>query len=205
MVQKPSKQPATSKTAPPVNIRRDETVEDSDRAFLRGEENKDHSRSQQPPPDAGGPPPPPRDTSIVAPPAPLDAPSADFPVLFAGTPYANAPITVQRDTLRRVQGVLAGRGYYRDIVDGLPGPGDEKRLCSLSAVREAHTQRPARHGYAERVASPARQPRGAIWDRNPHSSTRVSWDLGGPKLGASHSGNSADCISIQTLPTKMSA
>jgi peptidoglycan hydrolase-like protein with peptidoglycan-binding domain len=51
-------------------------------------------------------------------------------VLFAGTPYANAPLALQQSTLRRAQSVLAGRGFYRDIVDGLPGPATEEALLT---------------------------------------------------------------------------
>jgi peptidoglycan hydrolase-like protein with peptidoglycan-binding domain len=68
---------------------------------------------------------------VVPPPAPLDAPSADFPVLFAGTPYASAPPSVQRETLRRAQSVLSVQGFYRDIVDGLPGPSTEEALLTF--------------------------------------------------------------------------
>jgi len=169
MVASKPKQPAPAKASPPVNIRRNETVEDSDRAFLEREENKDRNRNRTANPDepASTPPtpayrdpsipshrdagtpgvyrdpapsggfhnpgtPPSRDPSpsVITPPAPLDAPSADFPVLFAGTPYANAPVTVQQDTLRRAQSILADRGYYRDIVDGLPGPATEEALLT---------------------------------------------------------------------------
>lgn len=164
-----------AKASPPVNIRRNETVEESDRAFLQREENKNRNRNntantdesaattpptpayrdpsiprqrdpaagvyRDPSPSGGfhdpGAPasrdlPPPRDPSpsVIPPPAPLDAPSADFPVLFSGTPYANAPVTVQQDTLRRAQSILADRGYYRDIVDGLPGPATEEALLT---------------------------------------------------------------------------
>ena len=51
-------------------------------------------------------------------------------MLFAGTPYANAPLPVQQDTLRRAQAKLADRGYYRDVVDGLPGPATEEALLN---------------------------------------------------------------------------
>jgi peptidoglycan hydrolase-like protein with peptidoglycan-binding domain len=61
----------------------------------------------------------------------LDAPSADFPVLFAGTPYASAPPSVQQQTLRRAQSILAGRGFYHDVVDGLPGPATEEAVLSF--------------------------------------------------------------------------
>lgn len=137
-VQEPPKQPATAKG--PVNIRRDDTVEDSDRAFLQREENRnrnrtaaDYNNEPQPAPQAPSRNVVPayRDPSFVPPPAPLDAPSPDFPVLFSGTPYANAPLAVQQDTLRRAQSVLANRGYYRDIVDGLPGPATEEALLGF--------------------------------------------------------------------------
>jgi peptidoglycan hydrolase-like protein with peptidoglycan-binding domain len=125
----------------PVNIRRDNAAEDSDRAFLQHEEGKDRNRNRTADYNGNEPQPAPqapttnvvpayRDPSIVAPPAPLDAPSPDFPVLFAGTPYANAPLNVQQDTLRRVQSILANRGYYRDVVDGLPGPATEEALLT---------------------------------------------------------------------------
>jgi peptidoglycan hydrolase-like protein with peptidoglycan-binding domain len=52
-------------------------------------------------------------------------------VLFAGTPYASAPPTVQRDTLRRAQSILSVQGFYRDIVDGLPGPATEEALLTF--------------------------------------------------------------------------
>ncbi|HSI14895.1 MAG TPA: peptidoglycan-binding protein [Chthoniobacter sp.] len=137
--QEPPRQPATAKG--PVNIRRDGTAEDSDREFLQREEGKDRNRNRtatdynnEPAPSPPAPQrnvvPAYRDPSIVSPPAPLDAPSPDFPVIFSGTPYANAPLAVQQDTLRRAQAILASRGYYRDIVDGLPGPATEEALLS---------------------------------------------------------------------------
>ena len=133
-----SNPPAKSNTAPPANLRRDQSVEESARNFLRSEERKaqrnDYFNSapapQAPAPAPRDPVPAPRDASVVPPPAPLDAPSADFPVLFAGTPYANAPVSVQQQTLRRAQSVLASRGFYRDVVDGLPGPATEEALLT---------------------------------------------------------------------------
>ncbi|EDY18806.1 Peptidoglycan-binding domain 1 protein [Chthoniobacter flavus Ellin428] len=130
----PPKPANTTKAQPPTDLRRDPSVEQSDKDFLQREENKVRNRDRtaadysDPGPQPSAPPPPPRSPAVVAPPAPLDAPSADFPVLFAGTPFANAPVTVQRDTLRRAQGVLAERGYYRDVIDGLPGPATEEAL-----------------------------------------------------------------------------
>ena len=52
-------------------------------------------------------------------------------MLFAGTPYANAPVALQQNTLRRAQSLLAGRGFYRDIIDGLPGPATEEALLTF--------------------------------------------------------------------------
>jgi peptidoglycan hydrolase-like protein with peptidoglycan-binding domain len=134
----------------PVNIRRDDSVEESDKDFLRKEEFKSAKNSPPPPaqyynnaPQSAAPSYPsypgysnvppgiPRDNGVVPPPAPLEAPSADFPVLFAGTPYASAPPGVQRDTLRRAQSLLSVQGFYRDIVDGLPGPATEEAVLTF--------------------------------------------------------------------------
>ena len=125
--------PATPAPAkkPPVNLRKDESVEDADRAFLQREETRRRTSE----PDAyispmPAPPTVPRDPSVVRPPAPLDAPGDDFPVLFARTPYASAPRAVQQQTLLRAQRILAGRGFYRDIIDGLPGLATEEALLT---------------------------------------------------------------------------
>ena len=122
------------KKSPPVNLRRDDSVEQSDRDFLRREENRSRT------PDAVAPlapnePPQPGERSIVRPPVPLEPPGADFPVLFAGTPYANAPVPVQRQTLQRAQAALADRGFYRDVVDGLPGPATEEAVLAYQRAQ----------------------------------------------------------------------
>ena len=129
----PAPKPATPTPAkrPPLNLHRDDSVEDADRAFLEREE----ARRRTTEPDARTtplpyPPSVPRDPSVVRPPAPLDAPGEDFPVLFARTPYASAPRTVQQQTLLRAQRILAGRGFYRDIIDGLPGLATEEALLT---------------------------------------------------------------------------
>lgn len=132
----PPPAPVEKKKAPPVDLRRDDSAEESDRNFLRREE------ARNPAPDAVAPLAPPSDRepvenpSVIDPPAPLDAPSADFPVLFAGTPYSRAPLDVQEQTLRKAQSVLASRGFYRDIIDGLPGPATEEAILSFQ-----HAQR----------------------------------------------------------------
>lgn len=114
--------PATrepTKAKPPVNLRRDETVEESDRAFLR--------RNEAP----RQPAPPINDPSVIAPPASIPEPTADFSEVFADTPYTNAPFEVQSQTLRRAQSLLASRGHYREVVDGIPGPATEEALLSF--------------------------------------------------------------------------
>ena len=129
----PPAPPATPTPAkkPPLNLRKDESTDDADRAFLEREE----ARRRATAPDARITPEPytppgPRDPSVVRPPAPLDAPGEDFPVLFARTPYASAPRSVQQQILLRAQRILAGRGFYRDIIDGLPGLATEEALLT---------------------------------------------------------------------------
>lgn len=125
----PTPAPVEKKT-PAANLRRDETIEEIDRDFLRREE-----MAQRNPETAArlapGAVDSSRDSSVIDAPAPLDAPSPDYPVLFAGTPFADAPLEVQRETLRRAQTTLASRGFYRDIVDGLPGPATEEALLTF--------------------------------------------------------------------------
>ena len=99
---------------PPVNLRRDETVEDSDRAFLRREEVKR-----------------PRPLDEENAPRPIPEPTADLATLFAKTPYATAPREVQEQTLRRAQSLLAQRGFYRDDIDGLAGPATEEAVLAF--------------------------------------------------------------------------
>jgi peptidoglycan hydrolase-like protein with peptidoglycan-binding domain len=105
---------------PPVDLRRNETVEESDRRTLRQEIQR-----------------PPRDSSVISPPAPLDEPLATpesqrpdprYADVFAGTPYRSAPQVVQYSTVRRAQQILAGRGMYRGGVDGIPGPATEEAI-----------------------------------------------------------------------------
>ena len=128
-VPKLAQQPPAKK--PPVDLRKDGPVEESDRAFLEREE----ARRRASEPDTGTAPQPyapsfPRDPSVVSPPAPLDGAGDDFPVLFAHTPYATASPDVQQRTLRNAQAVLASRGFYRDVIDGLPGPSTEEALLT---------------------------------------------------------------------------
>jgi peptidoglycan hydrolase-like protein with peptidoglycan-binding domain len=108
--------PATPEARPPTHLRRESTEQESDRSFLRREENS-RPRSDDP--------------SIVSPPVPLDptpAPGEEYEVVFERTPYATAPREVQEITLRKAQTLLAREGFYRDDIDGAPGPATEEAL-----------------------------------------------------------------------------
>ncbi len=100
---------------PPIHLRREETVQETDRRALR-EEEPVQSR-------------PPSDPSVLRPPAPLgnptgpSRPSAAYGTLFEDTPYATAPRIVQEQTLQRAQRLLANRNHYAGAIDGAPGPG----------------------------------------------------------------------------------
>ena len=113
----PAPVPAPVKKDEPVHLRRDPTVEESDRDFLRQETAKQRSA---------------RDPSTVSPPVPLTPPPdparADYTHIFARTPYESAPAEVQVGTLRKAQSLLARGGYYRAPIDGEPGPETEEAL-----------------------------------------------------------------------------
>lgn len=102
---------------PPAAVRRSPSVEEKDREFLRREETR--------------PEPVEEDRSIVRPPTPIPEATAGFSALFAGTPYATAPGEVQEQTLRRAQAILLNRGFYRDELDGQPGPATEEALLTF--------------------------------------------------------------------------
>lgn len=109
--------PAPAASKPPINLRRNDSVVESDRDFLRREDSAPASD----------------DPSVVPPPAPLDTPatSADhFADVFARTPFANAPLEVQQSTVRKAQTFLARNGHYRETIDGEPGPAFEEALLT---------------------------------------------------------------------------
>ena len=112
--------PSTAPAAkPPLNLRRDDTVEESDRSFLRREEPGTRWQDEDP--------------SVVAPPVPLDpnpAGEGAFVNIFAGTPYATAPREVQELTVRKAQAILARQGFYREAIDGDAGPATEEALLA---------------------------------------------------------------------------
>jgi len=121
---------STAKTAPiQPQLQPRRSSDDSDRNFLRQEEQHASDRSAQESPSA-----PSSERQAVPPPpeSPQDEPSPrDYAAFFARTPYFNAPRQVQQETLRRAQAYMAGRGFFREPVNGLPGPATEEALLSL--------------------------------------------------------------------------
>ena len=127
---RPQPAPAPQQPAqPPAPAQRKPAPDEGDRAFLRQEEQKQAAPTRQDVTPPAGPRPP--DPSIVPPPAPPTAPGAEYPAFYANTPYFNAPREVQQETLRRAQSFLAERGFYREQVDGLPGPATEEALLTF--------------------------------------------------------------------------
>ncbi len=116
--------PAPMKKDAPIDLRRDETDQESDRNFLKQEAARQRST---------------RDPSTVSPPAPLNPPAnpgtEDYGHIFTRTPYESAPTEVQLDTVRKAQSLLARGGYYRDRIDGTPGPATEEALLSFQRRR----------------------------------------------------------------------
>lgn len=110
---------------PPVHLRKDDPLQESDREFLQREQAARNAAAGRPEGRYPG----------LRPPVPLEPPGDDFPVLFAHTPYATAPRDVQQRTLRNAQAALASRGFYRDIIDGLPGPATEEALLTYQRAR----------------------------------------------------------------------
>ena len=104
---------------PPVDLRKNEEIVESDRRALR----------------ETAPQVVPRDPSVVPPPAdPYRGPVVEgrsrYAEIYAATPFATAPAALQEQTLRAAQRMLAGQGYYSDAVDGDPGPATEEAILS---------------------------------------------------------------------------
>jgi len=53
--------------------------------------------------------------------------------IFEGTPYDVAPPELQRRVVMGAQSLLGRRGYYRDVIDGLYGPGTEFAVRAFQA------------------------------------------------------------------------
>lgn len=95
--------------ASPVDLRRDATVVEKDREFL----------DRQPAPAA----------PVARPPGGAVQPGP-YSRVFSRTPYASAPVEVQRDIVVKAQRFLRENGGYRESVDGVPGPALEEALLA---------------------------------------------------------------------------
>lgn len=139
-------------------------------------------------PESGGEPPRPArrispgGPSAVEPPA--EIPGAIFTpysMLFRGTPYDDAPLVVQRDTLRRAQALLKAERHYQGPVDGLPRSTTSE---ALFAYQEARTlERNGRldlETLAELHLLPKTLPRAVqvrpFYNPNRHRDNSVMWD-----------------------------
>lgn len=67
----------------------------------------------------------------VRPPEPAVDPR--YAALFARTPFDHAAPETQAETVRKAQGLLAERRFYRGPVDGIPGPAFEEALLRLQS------------------------------------------------------------------------
>lgn len=117
----PPPSPAPRNTAPPVQPPPD--VSENDRDFLRHQGGAVNPPVSQPTP---------RNPGAVSPPVEMpEQPSAlstQYAVMFARTPYANAPIEVQQQTLKAAQLRLLREHFYDGPVDGIPGVGTVRAI-----------------------------------------------------------------------------
>jgi peptidoglycan hydrolase-like protein with peptidoglycan-binding domain len=100
--------PSPSRKPPPVDLRRNPTQQDSDREFLKRTPGPDSEPAPDTVPPATG--------------------GGGYAQLFARTPYATAPLEVQQTTLKRAQKFLRELGFYREPINGEPGPATEEAL-----------------------------------------------------------------------------
>ena len=146
--------PVERESRPPTDLRRERSVEKSDRDYL----------DRQP-----GVPPPPVDPPTQRPPSvpPNRVAPGPYGQLFAQTPYATAPFEVQTGTIRLAQKKLRELGFYHSDADGRPGPALEEGLLSyqrflglpLSGTLDLETLTnlrllPGRGGAPSRAAKP---------------------------------------------------
>ncbi len=103
--------PAEATPPPPANQRPTDAIAESDRQFLRRDEQP-AARPENPPAPA------------------QSAPGADYAGLFARTPFATAPLQVQQSTVRKAQTFLAREGMYRDRIDGAASGDLEEALLT---------------------------------------------------------------------------
>ena len=124
------------------------------------------------------------DASVIEPPTPIPAPvSTPFTTMFRGTPYADAPRTVQSEVVRRAQALMAARRFYRGALDGVAGPATSEAIFLFQD--EAELRRTGRLDFdtlAEMHLLPPPPPRGGpllkpFYNPNRHRDPTVSWDF----------------------------
>jgi peptidoglycan hydrolase-like protein with peptidoglycan-binding domain len=103
---------------PPTDLRKDRSVQESDRSFLK------------PKPRPRPPEPPELDEAPPRLPNPSIEPSggSEYGRFFSKTPYASAPREVQESTVRQAQKFLRELGFYHEAIDGDPGPALEEAV-----------------------------------------------------------------------------
>lgn len=114
-------QPAASPAARDLN--------QSDRDFLHKQTNPvAPSPSVAPEREQPSPPSP----NVVSPPAEITSQpsqlSDQYAALFRRTPYENAPLEVQQNTLKSAQWRLLREQFYNGALDGVPGPSTERAI-----------------------------------------------------------------------------
>lgn len=136
----PSRQVQTRQpvSTPPVASSK-KSINDTDREFLQQQGGPvNPPPGEQPPVQQQAPPPPPQDPHYVA--QPVEIPpqateiSSEYAVLFRRTPYENAPIDLQQETLKRAQWRLVHERFYDGAVDGIPGPGTSQAIVMFQGI-----------------------------------------------------------------------
>jgi len=103
--------PSATRKDGPVDLRRDKTQQDKDREYVQRDQPDAAPRSQTAPP-------------------PVATGGGEYGRVFARTPYASAPLEVQESTVRKAQRFLRDLDFYRESLDGRPGPELEEALLS---------------------------------------------------------------------------
>lgn len=114
--------PPAPPVKPRVDLRKKESIVESDQRALREVQESTTVRRL------------PRDPSVVSPPADLYQGPAQinprYRDVYAGSPFETAPPQLQEQTLRAAQRSLRAQGFYGGAIDGLPGPATQDALVA---------------------------------------------------------------------------
>ena len=129
---KKAKSAITTGTPPPKVVESDKHL--LDRVLHPPAEPQPTPVSKPAPPPGVAPETPeysPPQRGVLPPPVDLNPEDAagSMASFFARTPYENAPVSVQINTVRQAQSILRRRGYYNAGIDGDPGPGTQRALA----------------------------------------------------------------------------